>query len=175
MIREIKITYNDGTEISADSSDFPFDISGDDKKIDDINRESEGSYNIRESFEITNTEKQTGTINIQKLSSDAEGDNAMPNVTFSLQKANVDEQNNWTPDPNSQAIEALLMPVDNVHLLIWKKDTIFLQKRKTQPGYTLLKEPVKITLPYVVSNGTASSITGNSQGIVRMTVPITTI
>ena len=167
VIREIKITYNDGTEISADSSDFPFDISGDDKKIDDINRESEGSYNIRESFEITNTEKQTGTINIQKLSSDAEGDNAMPNVTFSLQKANVDEQNNWTPDPNSQAIEATTNASGQCSFTNLEEGYYLLTETKTQPGYTLLKEPVKITLPYVVSNGTASSITGNSQGIVR--------
>ena len=167
VIREIKITYKDGTEISADGSDFPFDISGDDEKIDDINRESEGSYNIRESFEITNTEKQTGTINIQKLSSDAEGDNAMPKVTFSLQKANVDEQNNWTPDPNSQAIEATTNASGQCSFTNLEEGYYLLTETKTQPGYTLLKEPVKITLPYVVSNGTASSITGNSQGIVR--------
>ena len=167
VIREIKITYNDGREISADDSDFPFDISGDDEKIDEITRESEGSYNIQESFEITNTEKQTGTINIQKLSSDAEGDNAMPNVTFSLQKANVDEQNNWTPDPNSQAIEATTNASGQCSFTNLEEGYYLLTETKTQPGYTLLKEPVKITLPYVVSNGTASSITGNSQGIVR--------
>ena len=79
----------------------------------------------------------------------------------------MDGENNWTPDSNFQAIEAVTNNSGQCSFTDLEEGCYLLTETKTQPGYTLLKEPVKITLPYVVSNETASSITGNSQGIVR--------
>lgn len=150
VVRETKITYTDRTSETPGEAGFK---SGGTtaiwlKLIDD-----EASGTIEQKFELTNI---MPGLTIIKKGIDSDGsESPLGGVEFQLQK--VDDY--WqpvtgeTPQSKSTGTDGRLV-FSNL-----KEGNYLLTETKTLSGYTLLKEPVKITIPYKVE---ASPDTGIS-------------
>lgn len=150
VVRETNITYTDGTSEAPKDAGFkpggttaiwlksiPYDASG----------------TIDQKFKLTNI--MPGLTIIKKgIGSDGK-ETPLEGVKFQLQKANENFEpvTGGTPQSASTDTEGKLV-FSNL-----AEGNYLLTETKTLPGYTLLKEPVKITIPYTVE---ASPDTGIS-------------
>lgn len=162
VLKEIRVNYRDGTCDSVDD-DFPYDISGN-LTINTVNRKNgdDSSYEIKEEFSIKNTKKQKGSVTVIKKGIDGIGEKELDGVEFQLQKAAVDG-NGWNVDSNSTPITKITTD-GQCKFEDLEEGYYLLTETKTASGYTLLKEPVKITIPYVMDTSNGSSGTGPGAG-----------
>ena len=154
ILREVKVTDLDGEDITGE-----FTLSGTTTIVgDDIARVDDDSYEINQSFEITNTKSQTGSVTINKKAIDAGGERELPGVEFTLQAALV-SGDTWTPDMSQDAYSEVLTTNQNgtVSFDELAEGNYLLTETKTASGYTLLKDPVRITIPYVIDSNDDTS------------------
>ncbi len=163
VLKEIKVNYTDGTSDSVDGQDFPYDISGN-LTIDNVTRKDgdNSSYEINQEFSITNTKKQKGSVTVIKKGIDGTGETQLDGVVFQLQRATV-EGDVWNIDSSSSPITETTVN-GQCEFKDLEKGNYLLTESKTLSGYTLLKEPVKITIPYVMNTSDVSNSTGPGTG-----------
>lgn len=143
VVRETNITYTNG----------------DSKKPEDVGFKSGGTTAIRlesveeDGFKLTNI--MPGLTIIKKgIGSDGK-EKPLEGVDFQLQKAN----DTWQPVPVTD--ETPRGSTDTEGKLVFSnlaEGNYLLTETKTLPGYTLLKEPVKITIPYTVEESPDTGI-----------------
>lgn len=168
VIKETQIVMKDKTVIDLTSNPNVYqtsyaylDANGTEQKgnsmsqttLKDNTKGSDGSYNIKESFLIYNEVIKKGSIKIQKVDDEKKGING---VTFRLYRAVVNGDV-WTEDSAKPTIDLTTETVngeDGICQFTGLEEGNYLVKEiKTKKGYVLLKDPVKITLPYDL-NGT---------------------
>lgn len=163
VLKEIKVNYTDKTSDSVDGQDFPYDISGN-LTIDNVTRKDgdNSSYEINQEFSITNTKKQKGSVTVIKKGIDGTSEMKLDGVEFQLQRATV-EGDVWNIDSSSSPITKTTVN-GQCEFKDLEKGNYLLTETKTLSGYTLLKEPVKITIPYIMSTSDVSGGTGPGTG-----------
>lgn len=164
VLKEIKVNYQDGTSDSVNDQDFPYDISGN-LTISTVNRKdgNNSSYEINEEFSIKNTKKQKGSVTVIKKGIGGTGETQLNGVEFQLQKAVV-ENDAWSVDPKSEPITKITADGQCVFEDL-EEGFYLLTETKTVSGYTLLKEPVKITIPYVMNGEDPAGSPGTGDGV----------
>lgn len=150
VVRETRITYTNGT--SETPGDAGFKLGGTTaiwlKSIHDG-----ASGTIEQKFELTNI---MPGLTIIKKGIDSDGsESTLEGVEFQLQKVGDD----WQPGTGETAQSAKTDSGGKLVFSNLKEGNYLLTETKTLPGYTLLKEPVKITIPHKVE---ASPDTGIS-------------
>ncbi len=156
VIKEVRVTDTNGNDITGE-----FTLGGTTTiKGNTITRVEEGKYEINQSFAITNTKSQKGSVTINKKAIDAGGERELPGVEFTLQAALV-SGDTWTPDTSQNAYREVLTTDEDgmVTFTELAEGYYLLAETKTAAGYTLLKDPVRITIPYVITSGSSA---GNS-------------
>ena len=156
VIKEVRVTDTNGKEITGE-----FTLGGTTTiEGNTITRVEEGKYEINQSFAITNTKSQKGSVTINKKAIDAGGERELPGVEFTLQAALV-SGDTWTPDTSQNAYGKVLTTNEDgmVTFTELAEGYYLLTETKTAAGYTLLKDPVRITIPYVITSGNSA---GNS-------------
>lgn len=149
VVRETGITYTDGTSKTPEEAGFK---SGGTTAIWLKSLPDGASGTIEQKFKLTNI--MPGLTIIKKGIGSDGSEPPLAGVGFQLQK--VDE--NWEPVTG----ETLQASTDTDGKLVFSnlvEGNYLLTETKTLPGYTLLKEPVKINIPYIVEG---SSDTGTS-------------
>lgn len=149
VVRETGITYTNGN--SGQPEDFGFKLGG----TTAIRLESveEDGGTIRQKFELTNI--MPGLTIIKKGIGSDGSESPLEGVGFQLQKAGDD----WQPIPGETPRSASTGTEGKLVFSNLAEGNYLLTETKTLPGYTLLKEPVKIRIPYTVD---ASPDTGIS-------------
>lgn len=150
VVRETGITYTDGN--TKKPEDVGFKLGGTTAIWLKSVAVGEDGRTIKQKFALTNI--MPGLTIIKKgIGSDGK-ETPLEKVEFQLQKANE----NFEPVTG----ETLQASTDTDGKLVFSnlaEGNYLLTETKTLPGYTLLKEPVKITIPYTVE---ASPDTGIS-------------
>lgn len=144
VVRETKITYTEETpETPETPEDAGFKLGG----TTAISLKSvEDGGTIRQKFELTNI---MPGLTIIKKGIDSDGkEKPLEEVEFQLQKAGQPEtvQSKRTNSDGKLVFSNL------------EEGDYLLTETKTLPGYTLLKEPVKITIPYTVEESSNTGI-----------------
>ena len=150
VVRETGITYTDGTSKTPEKAGFKL---GGTTAIWLKSLPDDASGTIEQKFKLTNI--MPGLTIIKKGIGSDGNENPLEGVEFQLQKA--DE--NFEPVTGETAQR---LSTDTEGKLVFSnlaEGKYLLTETKTLPGYTLLKEPVKITIPYIVEE---SSDTGTS-------------
>lgn len=141
VVRETGITYTDGTSKTPENAGFK---SGGTTAIWLKSLPDGASGTIEQKFKLTNI---MPGLTIIKKGIDSDGkEKPLKGVDFQLQKANDTWQpvTDETPRSGSTDTEGKLV-FSNL-----AEGKYLLTETKTLPGYTLLKEPVKINIPYIV-------------------------
>ena len=150
VVQETEITYTDGT--SENPIEAGFKLGGTTAIcLESIPDDASGT--IDQKFALTNI--MPGLTIIKKGIGSDGNENPLEEVEFQLQKANENFEpvTGETPQSASTDTDGKLV-FSNL-----EEGNYLLTETKTLPGYTLLKEPVKITIPYTVEK---SSDTGTS-------------
>lgn len=150
VVRETEITYTDGTSKTPEIAGFKL---GGTTAISLELIPDDASGTIDRKFALTNI---MPGLTIIKKGIDSDGkEKPLEKVEFQLQKANENFEPVTGGIPQSAS-------TDTDGKLVFSnlaEGNYLLTETKTLPGYTLLKEPVKITIPYTVE---ASPDTGIS-------------
>lgn len=173
VVREKCIYYTDGNEIVCGSAEWNQRFgSGDNQDITIINtttlneNTTDCFSDISESFQVTNAVRRTGSITVRKV--DGRGD-GLNGVSFMLQKAEVNGDD-WKVDDIWKAQYGVTADCGSEQGVVKFEDlpegNYLLTETSTLPGRMLLRQPVKLTIPYVMeSTGDASAAAGNNTGI----------
>lgn len=149
VVRETEITYTEGAPETLKGAVFKL---GGTTAIW-LKSVEEGGGTIKQKFELTNI--MPGLTIIKKgIGSDGR-ESSLEGVEFQLQKVGDD----WQPGTGETAQSAKTDSGGKLVFSNLKEGNYLLTETKTLPGYTLLKEPVKITIPHKVE---ASPDTGIS-------------
>lgn len=150
VVRETNITYTDGTLKKPEVAGFKL---GGTTAIWLKSIHDGASGTIEQKFELTNI---MPGLTIIKKGIDSDGsESTLEGVEFQLQKVGDD----WQPGTGETAQSAKTDSGGKLVFSNLKEGNYLLTETKTLPGYTLLKEPVKITIPHKVE---ASPDTGIS-------------
>lgn len=156
VVEEVSVTYIDidetGKEVTRVETvtDRKYEVSGTlsisstTDKTDTLDDE----YDINESFEVRN-KLLLGNITVYKLGN---SESPLEGVEFSLQKAVVNGDT-WTPDTNSSPQSKTTNGKGTLTFEDLAAGNYLLTETKTADGYILLKEPIKVTIPYTVDEG----------------------
>lgn len=142
VVRETKITYTEGTPETPEKAGFK--LGGTTAIWLKSVAVGEDGRTIKQKFKLTNI--MPGLTIIKKgIGSDGK-EPPLEGVKFQLQKANENFEpvTGGTPQSASTDTDGKLV-FSNL-----AEGNYLLTETKTLPGYTLLKEPVKITIPYTV-------------------------
>lgn len=149
VVQETNITYIDGTSKTPEDAGFKL---GGTTAIGLESVEEDGGT-ISQKFELTNI---MPGLTIIKKGIDSDGkEKPLKGVDFQLQKADGD----WQPETDETALSESTGDDGKLVFSNLAEGNYLLTETKTLPGYTLLKEPVKIRIPYRVEE---SSDTGTS-------------
>lgn len=149
VVRETEITYTEGTPETLKGAVFKL---GGTTAIGLESVEEDGGT-IKQKFKLTNI---MPGLTIIKKGIDSDGsESTLEGVEFQLQK--VDD--NWKPVKGETAQSESTGTDGKLVFSNLAEGKYLLTETKTLPGYTLLKEPVKINIPYIVEG---SSDTGTS-------------
>lgn len=149
VVRETEITYTDGDSKTPEKAGFKL---GGTTAIW-LKSVGEDGGTIKQKFALTNI---MPGLTIIKNGIDSDGkEKPLKGVEFQLQKAGDD----WQPIAGETARGASTGTEGKLVFSDLAEGNYLLTETKTLPGYTLLKEPVKITIPYTVE---ASPDTGTS-------------
>ena len=162
VLKETQVIDKEGNDITAQYS-----FSGN-TVITNATRDetTDDRYDINEEFQITNTRAAKGSVTINKKAIDTDGETNLPNVEFLLQAATV-EGDVWTADTTQGAYSKNMTTDENGAATFsdLEEGNYLLIETKTVSGYTLLKEPVKITIPYVMNAGDPAGSPGTGDGV----------
>lgn len=150
VVQETEITYTDGTSENPIDAGFK---SGGTTAIWLKSIPNDASGTIDQKFALTNI--MPGLTIIKKGIGSDGSESPLKGVGFQLQKADDD----WQPIASETAQSASTGDDGKLVFSNLAEGKYLLTETKTLPGYTLLKEPVKITIPYTVK---ASPDTGTS-------------
>lgn len=141
VVRETEITYTEETPETP--KDAGFKLGGTTAIwLKSIGGDASGT--IEEKFKLTNI---MPGLTIIKKGIDSDGsESTLEGVEFQLQKAN----DNWEPAAGETVQSASTDTDGKLVFSNLAEGKYLLTETKTLPGYTLLKEPVKITIPYTV-------------------------
>lgn len=162
-VREI-VSYTNNTSTSSEDSDFPYQVTGTTSLGTLTRNEStvDDEYDVNEKFEITNTLASKGSVTVIKQDTLS---GSMDGVTFQLQAA--DQSWNVIPEGSTGYYTATLTTGENgqstgqVKFENLELGNYILTEIKTRPGYILLKDSVRVTIPtqdsydltYTITNG----------------------
>lgn len=150
IVKETKITYNNREPETPEDAGFKL---GGTTAIWLESLPNEESGTISQKFELTNI---MPGLTIIKKGIDSDGsESTLEGVEFQLQKADGD----WQPETDEKVQSASTGTDGKLVFSNLKEGNYLLTETKTLSGYTLLKEPVKIRIPYTVeeSSGTGTS------------------
>lgn len=141
VVRENKITYTDETSKTPEKAGFKL---GGTTAIELESIPDDASGTIAQKFELTNI---MPGLTIIKKGIDSDGkEKPLEGVEFQLQKAGDD----WQPETGEKPLSGSTDADGNLVFSNLEEGKYLLTETKTLPGYTLLKEPVKINIPYIV-------------------------
>lgn len=155
VVKECSVTYSDGT-VENVTDTKKYEVSG----ILQISSTTSNStttddkYDINESFVVKN-KLLIGSVTVHKLGNSGE---PLEGVEFTLQKAKVNGDT-WELDSDSER-QIGITDADGVCVFEeLEKGNYLLTETKTLQGYILLKEPVRITIPYELDGKTYVDLT----------------
>lgn len=151
VVRETGITYTDGN--TKKPEDVGFKLGGTTAIWLKSVVVGEDGRTIKQKFALTNI--MPGLTIIKKGIGSDGSESLLVGVEFQLQKAD----DTWQPETDKKPQSAITDSNGKLVFSNLAEGKYLLTETKTLPGYTLLKEPVKITIPYTVA---ASPDTGIS-------------
>lgn len=157
VVREVRVSYTNGLTDVYGTTGFPYEVTFSDPiSSTSPDTSTDYPYDITQEFTIINTKSPQGSVTVIKQDTSS---GLMADVTFQLQATN----DQWQPITDTSAAGYYIQTYttgasgsDNFGQVVFKNlkpGKYLLTETKTQSGYTLLKDPVQITIPYTMSSG----------------------
>lgn len=171
VVREVQVSYTNGSTDVYGTTGFPYEVTFSDPiSSTSPDPTTDYPYDIIQEFTIKNTKSPQGSVTVIKQDTSS---GLMADVTFQLQATN----DQWQPITDTldagyyNQTHITAASGSNFGKVVFKNlkpGKYLLTETKTQSGYTLLKDPVQITIPYTMSSkgstGPVSDVKDGVQG-----------